>query len=1042
MSIKKIISSLHCFFVISSFLSAQVPDWENPQIVEINRLSPKSSFMNFNNREDALSNDFTRSPCFYSLNGKWKFNWVPKPSDRPTDFYKENYDVSGWKEISVPGNWELQGYGTPIYTNIEYPFPANPPYIPHEDNPVGSYVKTIFLPSSFSKDRRTILHFESGLAAMYIWVNGQKAGYSEGTKNAVEFDISPYIKEGANRIAIEGYRWSDGSYLEDQDFWRLSGFDRGIYLYSVDPLRIEDFFARPLLDKTYKNGILDLEIIVANDYNHLRQANLTVELLDKSGKTILKKIKSVTLQAKATETIHLHETINKVDLWSAETPVLYTLAFSLSDADNLPEYIASRIGFRTAEIKGGVLLINGKYALLKGVNLHEHHPVYGHVMDRETLIKDMTLMKQNNINAIRTCHYPQSVLFYDLCDELGFYVINEANIESHGMRYNRNNPAFHPEWDLAHMERTRQLVERDKNHSSVIIWSLGNEASNGDVFMKTYKWVKNRDYTRPVQYEQAKEYEGTDIVCPMYWSIDKIEDYAIKNGIYRPLILCEYSHAMGNSTGNIKEYWDVIRKHKALQGGFIWDWVDQGIATKDENGNPYFAYGGDFNSKHYPHQENFCLNGLIFPDRIASPQLIEVKKAYQNIQFEVTDLSKGAFKVTNEFLYHKLDEFDFSYTLTKNGVVVKEGKVGLKGLPLSSELFTLPLSDIKIHKGEEYFVNISVTTKQSTPLIPQGHLIASAQFGFEYNNYFSAFPEPASGKVKLEQTENQITVKTGDVVAKFNTSKEMVAGKNNSGLVVYSFKGKNLINGIVEPNFWRSPTDNDFGAGVQIQLNVWRSAHLNRQLQSVNVKESESGTTVAFFYRLPDVAANLTISYVFDAVGDVFVTQQYTTENPEIKEMMRFGMSLKLPGKYDNYSYYGRGPQENYVDRCHASDIGIYTSKVTDQYTPYVRPQENGNRCHVRSLSLTDDNGFGLRVDATQPISASALDVATEDMDPGLTKKFMHQNDIYHRPEVILNLDLFQRGLGGINSWGALPLEQYRYPNRNYTFSYKLSIIK
>lgn len=1033
MSIKKNVFSLLGLLLVFSAMMAQVPDWENPQIVEINRLYPKASFMNYTDRADAIQNDYNNSSFYMSLSGSWKFNWVPKPADRPVDFYKENYDVSKWDDFAIPGNWELNGYGTPIYTNATYPHPANPPYIPHDDNPVGSYVKMVNLPASFISDRRTILHFESGLAAMYVWVNGQKVGYSQGTKNAVEFDISPYVKVGSNRIAIEGYRWSDGSYLEDQDFWRLSGFDRDVYLYTVNKLNVDDFFAKASLDKAYKNGVLDLDIQIANNFDQNKTASVNIELVDKSGKSVLKKSKSIQLAANAKASVAFNEKIKNVSHWSAETPDLYSLLISVATDKKSPEIVSSKLGFRTSEIKDGLLLLNGKYVLLKGVNIHEHHHIHGHVVDKETMMKDFTLMKQHNINAIRTSHYPQSQLFYDLCDELGFYVIDEANIESHGMGYGRRNPAFHPEWDLAHLERTYQLVERDKNHPSVIIWSLGNEASNGDVFLKTYNWIKERDNTRPVQYEQAHETEGTDIVCPMYAHIGHIENYAQREGIYRPLILCEYSHAMGNSSGNLKEYWETIRQFKPLQGGFIWDWVDQGIATQDENGLPYFAYEGDFNSKMYHNDDNFCINGLIFPDRNPSPQMVEVKKCYQDIQFAVVDMAKGKFKVTNEFLYTNLSDYDFAYTLMKNGVVEKEGTFNIKCAPLSSAEFSIPITGISADSGEEYFVNFTVTNKSDKILVPAGYVFATEQFALNNNQYFDGVSSPAEGKVTISNRERDITIQVGQIEARFN---------NHNGLYAYSIDRKNVLQGSPEPNFWRAPIDNDFGANLQNSMNIWRAAHKNRQLKSFDLTESDKGAILTYQYRLVDVAADLTITYQMDTKGDIYVTQSYKTNNKDITEMMRFGMSFRLPSQYDNYSYYGRGPAENYIDRCYGSDIGIYESKVADQYTPYVRPQENGNKTDVRYLTLTDENGYGLRIEGVQAIGSTATHVPVEDLDAGLSKKYRHQNDIHHHSTVFLNIDMFQRGIGGTNSWGALPLKQYRYDNQDYSFSYKMSLIQ
>jgi beta-galactosidase len=1031
------------------FTHAQVPDWENPAIFQNNRLPACATFMHYSDRDAAIQDNYFSSPYYFSLSGKWKFNWVPKPADRPVDFYRTDFNHSLWNEISVPGNWELNGYGTPIYTNIVYPFPKNPPFIPHYDNPVGSYIKEIDLPANWL-NRKVFLHFESGLAAMYVWVNGEKVGYHQGNKNQAEFDITPYVKKGKNKIAIEGYRWSDGSYLEDQDFWRLSGFDRGIYLYSTGHVRVADFFAKPRLDKNYKQGELSVEISLENFMDKPRRTYVEIELLDAGLKAVAKRGVWVNLNANARTEQLITQKVNNPALWSAETPNLYTLLIRLSDEkSNTIEYVSHRIGFRSIEIKDGVLLVNGKYVYLKGVNLHEHHHINGHVVDRETMIKDLKLMKQFNINAVRTSHYPQPAEWYKLCDEYGIYLVNEANIESHGMGAElqapfdkSKHPAYLPEWYDAHMDRIYSLIERDKNHPSVIIWSLGNECGNGQVFYDAYKWIKQRDKTRLVQFEQADENKNTDIVCPMYASIERIAAYAQKPDIYRPLILCEYSHAMGNSSGNLKDYWDTIRAHRPLQGGFIWDWIDQGLLTHDENGNPYYAYGGDFNSKHYHHDNNFCMNGVVWPDRTPNPQLFEVKKVYQDIQIKAKDLSKGIITLTNEFCFTNLNQYQFRWELVKNGEIVDEGDFTVDVAPLSSKDIVLKIPQVNIGEGEEYFLNIYGHTIKSTDLVPAGHVLAYQQLAYDGNNYFAvAKGNTASVKPQLITKNNKIEIKAGDVTAVFNVNKNPNQG-DKTGLESYARQGKNVLKETVQPNFWRAPIDNDFGANIQRKLSVWRAAGYNRVLNDVEVKEESNRVSITFKYRLPDVAADYTQTYTVNADGSILVDVYYSTENKELKEIPRFGNVLTLPVSFDTYQYYGRGPVENYVDRKDAALLGIYESKVKDQYVPYLRPQENGNKTDVRWMTLTDDAGFGLKAEGLQPMGVTALHNASEDFDPGFTKKHQHINDIYPREEVVLSLDLFQRGVGGTTSWGALPLDKYRFENREYKFSYKLSFVQ
>ncbi len=1017
-------------------------DWEDPTVFQKNRLVPRSTFMTYVDRASALQDNYHRSPYFLSLNGKWKFNWVAKPADRPVDFYNINYNVSRWDEINVPSNWEIEGYGTPIYTNVVYPHPKNPPYISHDDNPVGSYVKEFELPVLW-EERRVFLHFESGLAAMYVWVNGEEVGYAQGTKNPAEFEITEFVKKGKNKIAIEGYRWSDGSYLEDQDFWRLSGFDRGIYLYSTDDVRIQDFFVKPKLDKNYKHADLSVEINLENANSKSKKIYLELELVDADCKTVIKKGEWVQLASNQTKEYTIKQKVKSPNLWSAEIPNLYTLILKISNEErNIIEYVSHRIGFRSIEINNGKMFVNGQYVYMKGVNLHEHHHLHGHVVDRETMMKDLKLMKQHNINAVRTSHYPQPTLWYKLCDEYGIYVIDEANIESHGMGYRRENMAFDPLWDKAHLDRIYNFVERDKNHASVVTWSLGNEASNGDVFFKAYDWIKQRDNSRPVQFEQAGQERNTDIVCPMYASIHDIERYAQREDIYRPLILCEYSHAMGNSSGNLKEYWDVIRRYEALQGGFIWDWIDQGLLTEDENGNPYFAYGGDFNSKHYYHDENFCINGLIFPDRNPSPQLDEVKKVYQEIQFKAVDLEKGLINIYNEHSFTNLNVFDFAWVIIKNGEELKRGKFTIDVFPMTAKDKKLDLPSIEIKEGDEYFLNLYASTKISTDLLPAGHLIAYEQLPYEENNYFSIVDLKKTNAAPIvKKDQNTVEIKAGDVTAIFNISNWRHRG-NVAGLTTYQKNGVNLIRGKIEPNFWRAPIDNDIGANIHKKLSVWRNAGFNRVLQNVDVKEEANFCIISYTYRLTDVAAEYREVYTVDGEGKIKVDVIYTTENKDITEIPRFGNRITLPREFDNYQYYGRGPYENYIDRRDASIIGIYDSKVADQYTPYVRPQENGNKTDVRWLTLTNNAGYGLKIEGLQALGVTALHNASEDFDTGDTKKSMHQNDIYPRNEVILNVDAFQRGIGGTNTWGALPLKQYLYVNQNYQFSYILSIVE
>ena len=670
MKLTKFFTCVLTFFLIGISNAQEKPktnDWENPAIFQINREPARAAFLPYADESSAIADDYTRSPWFLTLDGNWKFNWSPTPDERPKDFFKTDFNTTNWKEITVPSNWELNGYGIPIYTNIIYPFVKNPPFIDHADNPVGSYRRAFELPENWN-GRRVYLHFEAGTSAMYIWVNGEKVGYSENTKSPTEFDITKYVKAGKNQIAVEVYRWSDGSYLEDQDFWRLSGIDRD-------------------LDDSYKNGSLAVDVKVKN-MNKAAKNNQIVEakLVDAAGKEVFKKTIKINVGANSVESTTFTQNVSTPKLWNNETPNLYTLLLTLKDENGkFIETVATQIGFRKVELKNGQLLVNGIRIMVHGVNIHEHNPKTGHYQDKETMMKDIKLMKQLNINAVRCSHYPNNLMWVKLCNKYGLFLVDEANIESHGMGAElqgsfdkTKHPAYLPEWKAAHMDRIYSLVERDKNQPSVILWSLGNECGNGPVFHEAYKWIKNRDNTRLVQFEQAGEEENTDVVCLMYPSMDYMREYAKRKDVKRPFIMCEYSHAMGNSSGNFQEYWDIIRGSNNMQGGFIWDWVDQGFEMTDEVGRKYWSYGGDMGSQHYTNDENFCHNGLVWPDRTPHPGAFEVKKVYQDILFTGVDLKQGIIEVENGFGYTNLDQYLFKYEVLENGLVIKTGTVDIK----------------------------------------------------------------------------------------------------------------------------------------------------------------------------------------------------------------------------------------------------------------------------------------------------------------------------------------------------------------------------
>lgn len=1017
----------------------QVPDWENPAVFGINKEAPRATFLPYQNEELAIADDYSRSEFYLSLNGIWKFNWVKKPADKPEGFYAENYDVNHWSEIKVPGNWELQGFGTPIYSNITYPFPKNPPFIDHSDNPVGSYKRTFELPASWD-GRRVYLHFESGVAAMYIWINGEKVGYSQDTKSQAEFDITKYVKKGTNSIAIEAYRWSDGSYIEDQDFWRISGFDRGIYLYSTEQIRIQDFFAKAGLDKAYKNGLLEVEVDVKRFNKGNVSNSLEIKLLDALGKQIARKVAPVTFTENTeTKAVFSHK-INNVKPWSNETPNLYTLVLTIKDEKGkLIESTSCKVGFRTVEIKEAQLMVNGKPIMVRGVNLHEHHPYNGHVVDRETMLKDIQVMKQHNINAVRLSHYPQSTLWYKLCDEYGLFLVDEANIESHAMGAENQgwfdkskHVAYLPEWADAHMDRAIRMVERDKNHPSVIIWSMGNECGNGPVFYDMYKWIKQRDKTRLVQFEQAAENENTDIVCPMYPGMDHMKRYAARTDVTRPFIMCEYSHAMGNSSGNFQEYFDIMATSKHMQGGFIWDWVDQGLHAVDDSGRKYWAYGGDIGGYKYTHDENFCANGLVTPDRKPHPGLMEVKKVYQDILFKAKDLKNGIISVQNRFLYNDLKDYSFKWILKKNGTPVGEGIILLNQPAGTTKDVKIVLPVVDMVSGSEYFLDVYASTKLASEMIPAGHEVAREQFSLNGNNYFTA-PTLKEGKLEVSNKQNQIDVIAGDI--------QIVISKRSGQLSQYAYKGKNLLIGGPEPDFWRAPIDNDFGNGMPSKLNVWRAAGKNRQINSIDVKENANSVVVTVDYLLTDVVSNYKLVYTILADGKVQVDADWKAGAENLPELPRFGMQMQLSNEFNHFRYYGRGPWENYSDRKTASFMGIYGSIVAEQAFDYIRPQENGNKTDVRWLTLTNEHGLGIKIEGLQPLSVKVAHNPAEDLDPGFTKKQQHPSDVTPRHQVFLNVDLKQRGVGGDNSWGAYPHQPYLLLEKEYQYSYIISII-
>jgi beta-galactosidase len=1023
---------------LANTVFAQGPrnDWENPSLIDFRKEKAHASFMLYNTATAAQADDYRQSPYYQSLNGTWKFRYVDRYAQRMTDFYRTDLDDARWDTIAVPSNWELKGFGIPIYTNIAYPHLRQPPLI-GENNPVGTYRTTFTVPAGW-QGRQVLLHFGSIAGCAFVYVNGQKVGLSKVAKSPAEFNITPYLKTGSNQLAVQVFRWHDGSYLEDQDFWRLSGIERDVFLYALPEQTVWDFFLHAGLDDRYRNGEFAAEVTLRSFApGQAAPAAVTVEILDQAGKRVFTQSKTAPAGTDSLRTLRFSGTVKQPRQWSAEAPNLYQCLITWTSGQQT-HTTSARIGFRRVEIKDAQLLVNGMPVLVKGVNRHEHDDVQGHVPVRETMLKDIRLMKQFNINAVRTSHYPNDPEWYRLCDEYGLYLVDEANIETHGMGAEWQNwfdrskhPAYLPEWAPAHVDRTVRLVERDKNHPSVIIWSLGNECGNGPVFHDTYKWIKGRDSSRPVQFEQAGEDVNTDIVCPMYPGIGSMKRYAAADK-KRPYIMCEYAHAMGNSNGNFQEYWDIIASSKHMQGGFIWDWVDQGIRDVTRNGDVYWAYGGDLGAFHLQNDDNGVADGLLSADRTPDPGLYEVKKVYQNILFRSADPRSGRFTLTNQFDFTNLDRYRFTWTLYRNGQPVQETPFAVGLAPHQQQDISLPVQAAlgAIAPGDEYFVLLRAYTKTGTPLVPAGHIVAEEQFKLA-GDYFAAKPA-APGRVTTQQNKQVLSFTAGNTSGEFDLA---------SGRLLVLKRGGQTLREFPEPYFWRAPTDNDFGNGMPERLGIWRNAHSNRSVQQVIVGTADSlGLPITVQYRLEGIDVPYQVVYRLLNDGGVQLTASMDMTGRNLPELPRFGMRMQLRG-YDLLHYYGRGPWENYSDRNTAAFVGLYTDSVQHQFCRgYIRPQESGYKTDVRWLTLTNREGKRLRVEGAQPLCFSALNVATEDLDPGLTKKQQHPADLHFSRNVHLQIDLAQRGVGGDDSWGALPHEPYRLLAKKYTYTYTLRL--
>ena len=1028
-------------------------EWHDLQVNEINRLPLHTLHFAYDPNDfpgtGAEYLDKKQSMNYMSLDGTWKFNWVANADERPTDFYKTDLDDSKWKNIQMPGNWEMLGYGQPEYVNVGFAwrghFNQQPPAVPTKDNHVGSYRREINIPANWDR-KRVIAHFGSVTSNIYLYVNGQFAGYAEDSKVAAEFDITPFLKKGKNLIAFQSFRWCDGSWCEDQDFWRLSGPARENYLYARSKdHRLLDVRVETELKNNYKDGALNITAKLQG--NTLAYFGL----YDPDGKEVI-----VTGTDNVKNGVAKYQLrVKNVRKWSAETPNLYTLVVSPIQNGGMYspyEIIQVKVGFRKVEIKNKQLLVNGQPVLLKGANRHEMDPDEGYNVSEQRMIQDIMMMKRLNINAVRTCHYPDDPRWYDLCDKYGLYVVAEANQESHGFQYGDDAAAKKPEFAKQILERNQHNVSMFFNHPSIITWSLGNETVMGDNFIQAYKWVKSQDKTRPVQYEQARRGEGTDIFCPMYYPVSACEKYAKDPNSPMPLIQCEYNHTMGNSGGNLSDYWDLVRKYPIFQGGFDWDFVDQALHRKivkpmsilpyrlnnEELRKIEYTYGGDYN-KYDPSDNNFNCNGIIGPDRQMNPHAYEVAYQYQNIWAKMVSAETGQVNVYNENFFRDLSNYALAWSLEEDGVETQNGTIADLDVPAQqTRTYTIPYDRSKI-TGKEVFLNIDFRLKNSEPLMTAGQIVAYAQLPVvtkqACEGNCSKMLAEGHGKKKMKlaaKKNNVVAVTTPNLTFKLDRSTGLISE--------YAYNGKSMLGegGTLKPNFWRAPTDNDMGAGLQKKFKVWKNPQMN--LKNIDVKKDKKTNTVTIVtsFDMPEVQGQMDITYlVFANTGAVKVTEDFkATEGAKVSDMFRFGMLLQMPYSMEKSTYYGRGPIENYSDRKDCMRIAIYNDDADNQYFPYIRPQESGTKGDMRWWNQTDASGFGFKVKSCKPFYASAIHFDTEELDDGDDKDQRHSFNLKKSKFTNLFLDAEHSGVAGENSWGAWPLEKYRlhYGDKNFTF--------
>lgn len=1023
-------------------------DWENHKQLHRNRLPARCAFIPFEDEALALTYDRTRSPAFRLLNGVWKFHYAPTPAHAPADFHEETFDARHWDDLPVPSCWQMHGYGKPHYSNVVYPFPVVPPLVPTE-NPTGSYRRTFVLPREW-QGRRITLHFEGVDSAFHVWVNGKEVGFSKGSRIPAQFDITDFVRAGSNVLAVRVYQWSDGSYLEDQDMWWLSGIFRDVYLTAAPQTHIYDYSVRTLLDEHYADADLQVGLRIHHAGASAASARVELKLLDAERRPVDGAAAAAAIALRAGEQARTEFSLPVTNprKWSAEDPYLYHLLIRLTDENGQTlQAVASRVGFRSVELKDGNLLVNGVPVMFKGVNRHDHHPDLGRTVPLDWMRKDVLLMKRHNINAVRTSHYPNDPRFYDLCDEYGLYVIDEADLECHGFHRTErpNRLSDDPDWQEAYLDRLERMVERDKNHPSVILWSLGNESFYGRNHAAMYKWAKEHDPTRLVHYEGDREAATADVFSSMYTPVEQMNELGRRDDLGKPHIMCEYAHAMGNGPGGLKEYWDTFYAHKRLQGGFVWEWVDHGIRQQTPDGKTYFAYGGDFGD--HPNDAHFVIDGLVNPDRVPSPGLLELKKALEPVLVEAVDLAAGRIKVTNRYDFQTLDHLAFAWNVSANGKVLQSGRLDLRGIaPGASQEIAIAYALPHLPEpGADYWLNVSFLLAADTSWAEAGHEVAWAQFELPHKGERAAHASEAAAADPVLVTENgaMLEVRGNDFEVAFDRT---------YGLIVsWKHAGTELLREGPRLDLWRAPTDNDLRplgdwrtsiANDNRATVIWKNYGLHwlqHRVMDVGWAARDQGTAVAITCRVRvappilDWAVDCLYTYTIAGNGDIAIEVKGTVEGPGPETFPRIGLRMALPNDFDQAVWYGRGPGESYSDTKLAGRFGVYRKTVGELFTDYIVPQENGNRADTRWLALTNAHGNGLRAVGMPQFDFTARRFTSEDLE-----KAQHTCELKERDRIYLHLDLAQNGIGSA-SCGPDVLSQYRLKAEDFRFRVRLS---